>query len=49
VVSAGAVDVFVTFLEVLDSDVKEAAIWGLDYIARHNSELSLSVVTSGAL
>lgn len=37
VVDAGAVESFVSMLEVLDSNVREAAIWGLDYIARHNA------------
>jgi hypothetical protein len=40
VVEAGAVEALVQSLECFDSSVKEAAAYGLDYIARHASGIS---------
>ena len=48
-VECGALDALVICLEEFDPGVKEAAAWALGYIARHNAELSQSVVDAGAV
>lgn len=40
-------DAMIICLEDFDSGVKEAAAWGLGYIARHNKSLAQATVDAG--
>lgn len=48
-VDSGALNALVSCLDEFDPGVKEAAAWALGYIARHNGELSQSIVDAGAI
>lgn len=47
IVQMNGLDAMIICLEDFDSGVKEAAAWGLGYIARHNKSLAQATVDAG--
>lgn len=44
VIDAGAMEMLVQNLELMDPELREASMWNLDYIVRQNGELAQAVV-----
>lgn len=47
IIQNNGLDIILLCLEDFDSGVKEAAVWALGYIARHNKNLAQSIVDAG--